>query len=290
MSKRHLFLGSLFLVAVLTWSVFFSWPSKNLSVYLCDVGQGDAIFINSPSGFQILIDGGPSNKVLECLSKAMPFWDRKIDLVVLTHPHSDHITGQIEVLERYKVGQILSNDAPHTTPEYFHWLDLIKKKKIPLELAQTVKAIDLGQDAKVEVLYPKESFRDKKIENLNNTSVVLRLEYAGVSFLFMGDLEKSVQQKIISTWSGESLSVFRATFLKVPHHGSKNAIDEDFLNLVSPKIALISVGENRFGHPAKETLEKLKKHNIDLRRTDQLGTIKIFVDKTGKWNLAQGKN
>jgi competence protein ComEC len=281
MGKKRLFLGFLFVTAILTWSIFFAWPTKNLSVYLCDVGQGDAIFINSPSGFQMLIDGGPSNKVLECLREAMPFWDRSINLVVSTHPHADHLTGLLEVVKRYNVGQILSTDVVHTSPEFMEWLKLIQEKKIPMELSKDVKAIDLGDGAKADVLYPKESLKDKKIENLNNASVVLKLDYAGVSFLFMGDLEKEQQKRLLNSY----LLNLKSTFLKVPHHGSKDALDDKFLELVSPKVALISVGKNNYGHPAEITLKKLQNKEVEIKRTDKDGTVKVEVEKDGKWRI-----
>ncbi|MCX6806599.1 MAG: MBL fold metallo-hydrolase [Candidatus Berkelbacteria bacterium] len=278
MKNKRLILGFLFLIAVLVWTAFFTWPDKNFKVTFCDVGQGDAIFVTSPSGFQMLVDGGPSNKVLECLSREMPFWDRNIDLIVLSHPHSDHLTGLIDVIKRYDVGQILSTDAVHTSPEYLEWLKLIQEKKITLEVAYQVSQIDLGAGTKADVLFPRVSYKDKKIEDLNNTSVVLRLEYAGVSFLLPGDLEEKEQKQILNSY-------LNSTFLKVPHHGSKDALDQKFLDSVAPKMAIISVGKNSFGHPTQETIQKLKNKGVEIKRTDQDGTIKVVVDTDGKYRI-----
>jgi competence protein ComEC len=200
----------------------------------------------------------------------------------LSHPHTDHLTGLIEVLKRYNVGQILATDATSTSPEFLEWLKIIKEKKIPYEVAYQVSAIDLGAGTKAEVLYPKESYKDKKISNLNETSIVLRLEYAGTSFLFMGDLEEDGQKKLLSLTP--SLLHF-ITFLKVPHHGSKSALDLRFLEAISPKVAIISVGKNNYGHPAKETLMKLEGMKVEVKRTDKDGTIKIEVEKDGKWRI-----
>lgn len=282
MNKSRLFLGSLFLSAVLIWTAFFIWPSKNLEVAFCDVGQGDAEFIQSPSGFQMLIDGGPSDRVLECLARETPFWDRSIDLVVLSHPHADHLTGLISVLKRYNVGQILETDAVNDSPEFSEWQKLIQEKKIPLEVVYQVSGIDLGAGAKADILYPKESFKDKKIDNLNNTSIVFKLNYRDVSFLFPGDLEEKEQKKLISITPSLLHSV---TFLKVPHHGSKNALDLKFLELVHPKVAFIEVGKNNYGHPSQETINKLENIGAEIKRTDKDGTTVAEVDRNGKWKI-----
>lgn len=281
MNKPRFLLGLLLLVAVLVWTAFFIWPSENLKITFCDVGQGDAIFVKSPSNFQMLIDGGPSNAVLSCLAESMPFWDKSINLVILSHPHSDHLTGLIEVLKRYNVEQILSTDAIHTSPEFLEWLKIIREKNIPVELSKDVKMIDLGSGAKAAVLYPKTSFKDKRIDNLNDTSIVLKLDYAGISFLFPGDLEKEWQNKIPLNQVLQPI-----TFLKVPHHGAKDALDDNFLSKIRPKLAIISVGKNSYGQPAKETLSKLSKVNALIHRTDQEGSIVVIVNKDGSYVLS----
>ena len=279
--KQKTILAVLSFFAVAVWVVFFSWPEKNLSVSFCDIGQGDATFIQSPSGNQMLIDGGPSKKVLSCISQGMSFWDRKIEFIVLSHPHVDHITGLIEVLKRYNVGQIIATDAAADSPEYKKWLSEIKEKNIPLEMAQNVSQIDLGGNALADILYPKESFEGQKIDNLNNTSLVLRLSYANVSFLFTGDAEKEEQEKLIT-----NLQPLFSNILKFPHHGSKTALDENFLNAVSPKIAIISVGkDNQYHLPAEETISALQKLGIEIKRTDENGTIQVEVGVDGKYSI-----
>jgi len=279
--NKGLFFFIFFLFAFgLLFSFLFYLPQKGLLVDFCDVGQGDATFIQSPSGFQVLIDGGPDEKVLSCLSSVMPPWDKSIDLVVLSHPHADHLRGLLEVLKRYQVGQILSTDAVHTSPEFFNWLSLIKEKKIPFETSQKVKGVDL-KGGWIEVLFPKESFQDKRVKNLNNTSVVLRLEYQGVGFLFPGDLEEEGQKKLLK----EKTEIRPVVFLKVPHHGSKTALSDAFLEKIQPKVAIISVGQNRYGHPAAQTIEKLKKEKVVVKRTDLDGTIEVEVDPKGIWKM-----
>lgn len=284
MKKARYFLGSLFLIAVLVWAAFLSWPSKNLSVTFFDVGQGDSIFIKTPSSYQVLIDGGPDRTVLSKLGKKMPFWDREIDLVVLTHPHSDHLTGLIEVLKKYRVSQILATDAVHTSPEFMKWLKIIKEKNIPFEISKDVNKIDANDGVMLDVLYPKESFQDKKIEDLNETSVVSKLSYAGVSFLLPGDLGEEKQINLIA-----NRLPLTADFLKVPHHGSASSLNILFLKAVSPKVAVISVGKNnKFGHPSGQTLEKLEKQKIKIKRTDQDGDIEVIIKEDGNYFFQGG--
>ena len=286
------------LIAVLVWAAVFSWPTKNFDVYFCDVGQGDAIFIKGSNNFQMLIDGGPSSKVLECLNRGMPFWDRSINVIVLTHPHADHLTGLIEVIKRYNVGQILETDAVNNSPEYFEWQKLVQGKKVPVSFSYQVSAIDLGAGAKADVLYPKESYsayaegyggstealreggKDKNVSDLNTTSVIMRLNYAGVSFLLPGDADKEEQNRLLSTDYG-----LQSTFLKVPHHGSKTAMNNAFLNAVAPKFAIISVGKNQWGLPTTDFIDALQKMNVEIKRTDKNGTIKVEVKPNGEWKM-----
>jgi len=275
---------ALFLGATLVWAVFFTWPSPDLEITFCDVGQGDAALIQSPRHHQMLIDGGPSEKkILECLEKNMPFWDRKIEFVVLSHPHSDHLSGLIAVLNHYNVGQIISTDVKVDSSLFQEWQDLIKKKHLPLEFAANLAALDLGGGAIASIIYPQENFGEQKIDNLNNTSLVLRLEYKGVSCLFPGDAEKEEQEKILTL---SPLPPLHSIIYKVPHHGSKNALEENFLETVAPQIAIISVGkENKYGLPKEELLSALKNRHIQIKRTDENGTIKIKVKPDGKYTL-----
>lgn len=274
--KRKLlfYLFSILLTAIiLIVTAFFYLPDQKLHVYFFDVGQGDGIFIKTPQNHKILIDGGPDNSILSKMGDKLPFWDRQIDLLVLSHPHADHISGQIDILKRYNVKQILSSGILHTTPEYIEWLKLIKDKNIPLKIAEKGQIIEMGE-VKINVLYPFESLTEGKTDNLNNSSLVLKMVYGKNSFLLPGDAEKEVGEKLLR--SDIDLS---ADILKIPHHGSK----DDMVNLggilskINPQVAVILVGKNnKFGHPAKETLERLK--NITIFRTDQNKDIEFICD------------
>jgi len=270
-------LATTFFIFLLLWGIFY-WQSKEekgkLVVNFFDVGQGDSIFIKTPNNQKILIDGGPDNGVLAKLGKNLPFYDKEIDLMILTHPHSDHLVGLVEVLKRYKVKKIISTGVIHATPEYLAWLEEIKEQKIPLEIAIAGQVLDFGNETKMEILYPLENLAGQSVDDLNNTSIVSKLTFKNNSFLFMGDAEATAEEKLIA--SGADL---KADILKIGHHGSKNATSESFLEKVDPQSAVISVGaKNKFGHPSGLVVNRLKREGIEILRTDERGDIKFLGD------------
>lgn len=249
-----------------------------LSVNFLNVGQGDAIYIRTPDEVDVLIDGGPDKSILNELGAVMPFWDRAIDLVILTHPHSDHVAGLVEVLRRYKVKKILYTGVLHTAPDYLAWLEEIKAQKIPLEIVDKKSEILLGSATKLEILSPQQSFLNKKVESLNNTSIVARLVYGDTDFLFTSDAEKEVENELLS----DSSITLDSDVLKVGHHGSRSSSSLEFLTAVSPAIAVIQVGkDNSFEHPHGETLFNLQKLKVTLLRTDLNSTITLISNGTG---------
>jgi competence protein ComEC len=268
-------LGFLFLANFFAWIVVFDLKShKFLEVNFFDVGQGDAIFIETPTRHQILIDGGPSSKIIEKLVREIPFWDRSIDLIILTHPEKDHITGLLEVLKRYRVENILWTGIVRNIPEYKEWLNLIEKEKANVKIAKAGQKIFCKNcQWKIEIFYPFESLEGMEFEDSNDTSIVSKLIFGNSSFLFTGDIYKDVEESL-------ALTPFdlNSKILKVAHHGSKTSSSENFLEKVLPEVAIISVGENKYGHPNKETLEILEKYGIRVLRTDREGDIKIISD------------
>jgi len=249
-------------------------PPEELEVDFLDVGQGDAILIKSPFGQNILIDGGPDSKVIEGLGKNLPFWDKRIDLMVLTHPHDDHVTGLIEVIKRYSVKKILYTGVIHSAPNYLAWLEKIRERKIPLVIIDRPQKIVLGDDCYMEIIYPRKSFLAQETDNLNNSSIVARLVYGQTKFLLMGDAEMEVEKELLS--SGGDLS---AQVLKTGHHGSDTSSNEEFLEAVSPQIAAIQAGkDNDFGHPSLRILKRLERAGAEVLRTDINGTIKLVSD------------
>jgi competence protein ComEC len=266
-------LAAIFLISIALF-LFSPKSEKNLEVIFLDVGQGDSILIKSPFGQKILIDGGPDNSVLSGLGKELTWWDRKIDLMILTHPHDDHVTGLIGVLKRYKVEKILYTGTLHNSPNYLKWLEVIKEKKIHLVIADKKQKIILGEDLILEIIYPDKNFLNKHSPNLNNTSIVARLIHEKNSFLFTGDIEEETELELV----GKNIDL-GANVLKVAHHGSDTSSLDKFLKAVSPKIAIILVGEdNNFDFPSRRVLRRLEENNIKILRTDIDGTIGLISD------------
>jgi competence protein ComEC len=276
-----------FAIFLLVLADFFVWKEiltrhNALEVIFFDVGQGDSIFIESPQGHQILIDGGPSGKrVLEKLAKEIPFWDRSLDMVVLTHPDYDHLSGLNYVLKRYKVENILWSGIKRETKTYQYWLENLEKEKkegakiIIAKRGQSIKAGKLS----FYILYPFESLEGKLFEKASNdTSVVSKVVFGGAKFLFPGDITSKTEKKLIAKEAViKNPNLFlRSDVLKIPHHGSKTSTSKKFLEIVAPKLAVISVGKNNpYGHPRREVLNLLKDFDIKVLRTDLKGDIKI---------------
>jgi len=273
--KVFIFLIILFFLNILAWSIVFDLSKqKSLEVNFFDVGQGDAAFIETPKGQQVLIDGGPGSKILEKLGKEMPFWDRDIDLIILTHPEADHLSGLIDALKKYKVRNILWTGVIRDTFEYEEWQKLIKEEKAKIYIAEKGEKILMSDGILMDILYPFENLEGKEIQDSNDTSVVSRLTLGYSSFLFTGDMTKLVEKEII-----EKNTDVDSDVLKIAHHGSKTSSSEEFLQAVSPEVAIISVGKNNFyGHPTPEVLENLNKYGIKVLRTDERGDIKIISD------------
>lgn len=270
---KYFLLISLLATAILIWTaVFAQVPDNNLKVYFFDVGQGAAVFIEAPNKNQVLIDGGPDETIVAKLSKIMSFYDRNIDLLILTHPDADHLNGLIEVLKRYEVKQILETGAFDNSTSYQVWHNLIAEKKIPVKIAQVGEIIKIGSGIKMDILYPLQNLENKVIPDSNAGSIVSRLVYDKNSFLFTGDADQRIEWQMIS--SGLNLD---SDILGVAHHGSKNSTSELFLEKVTPEAAVIQVGKNnKYGHPSQEILQRLK--NILFLRTDVDDDIKFLSD------------
>lgn len=276
MEKNSIFviLGTLFCLNILAWLAVYDLSQPQfLEVTFFDVGQGDAVFIETPLGHQVLIDGGPDETVLEKLGDEMPFWDRTIDLIILTHPEHDHYAGLIEVLKRYKVENILWTGVLRNTAEYIEWQKLIQEENAQIKIARAGQKISCLM-LNLDVLHPFENLEGKTIKNTNNTSIIIKLVFGENSFLFTGDIYKSIERDLI-----EKRIEINVDVLKVGHHGSKTSSAEEFIKEVSPKIAVISAGrDNRYGHPYEETLEILEKYGTKILRTDLNGDIKILCN------------
>lgn len=290
---RSVYAG-LILIGSLVWLAVFSFPDNQLHLVFCDVGQGDAILITK--GFnQILIDGGPNDKVLNCLTNNMPFFDRTIEVLALTHPEADHLTGIISVIEKYQVETFVCGPEGNNSAIYAALREKLRVKsekgEIKIENPYTGDKIRLG-DIRLQTLWPEKNWFANKLSNtaanfnadstgssvlglqtgnlkLNQFSLVFLLQYKDFNVLLMGDADSKVQNDILLFNSLSSLDI-----VKFPHHGSKTGMTEDFLATIKPKEAVISVGRNSYGHPTTEVLDLLKKYNVRIRRTDLEGEIK----------------
>jgi competence protein ComEC len=242
-------------------------------VIFFDVGQGDAILIQTPRGGKVLIDGGPSPRTLVAsLGRRLPFWDRKIDLVVLTHPEEDHLSGLIPILERYSVGKVLQSPQEHSTSLYAKWLELIEERSIPLYIASSGMEIKLEEGLKLSVLHPERELMGGTGSDMNNNSVVLRLSYGEVSFLLTGDIEVEAEAAIMAR--GMDLT---STVLKAPHHGSETSLSSAFLEAVNPRLVVISCEVV----PSSRVLNRLSGREVF--RTDESGTIELITDGERIW-------
>lgn len=272
-SKYHIFILVILAVVAFNFSRAAGKKDGLLKVYFLDVGQGDAMFVEAPNGNQVLIDGGPDGKVLAELGKIMPFFDRDIDLVSISHPQSDHLSGALEVLDRYEVGQILESSISYDSALFSAWQGKKRTEGARQLWALAGEVLDLGSGVRLEVLGPKSGLKLAK-SDINNDSVVIRLVYKDFEVLFTGDTEKKGELVILNQNKNISADV-----LKVGHHGSKTSTTASFLNAINPQVAVIEVGaKNRYGHPTKEVLDRLDNSGIKYYRTDTDGGIKISSD------------
>lgn len=271
---KYYFLGGLFLGTILVWYAVYAESQDKLLVAFLDVGQGDAIFIQTPSNNQILLDGGPNKKVLSELSKIMPFYDRSIDMIIESHPDSDHIAGLIDVAKRYEINSVMETGVDSDSDVYKTLENVIKEKNIQKVLARKGMRINFGDGAYLDILFPD---RDVSGLETNTSSIVAKLIYGDNSFIFTGDSPQAIEKYLASTIG--VIPAGRDKILKLGHHGSKTSTLELFLGYVNPKYAIISVGkDNKYGHPSKETMDLLNRFKIPTFRTDELGTIKIKSD------------
>lgn len=268
-----LILGILLIVSISSFGKF--------KVVACDVGQGDATLIVTTSGSQVLVDGGPGKKVLDCLGSYMPFWDRDVEMIVLTHPQKDHMEGLIAVLENYKVGTIVWTGVKAESGLFADWqnkVGLEKAKVINPRIGQTLMIDKVSFD----VLWPSTEkiaeWENVAPADLNESSVVLRLNGQGFCMYLTGDITLEIL---------EGFSLRPCEVLKISHHGSYTGTNEVILEKIKPKIALIEVGKsNSYGHPHPKVLDQLNSKGIQIYRTDTDGRVEITLDK-GNFKIRQ---
>lgn len=255
----------------------FIWDSVSshdptLRVYFLDVGQGDAILIKSPVGNKMLIDAGAGSAILEILPKTLSFHERKIEVLLVTHPDTDHIGGFVPILERFEADFIVESGAIHPTRVVENFNRLVEKSSAERVIAERGMSIDLGGGAVFVVLFPD---RDVSGLNPNDASVVGKLFFGENSFMLTGDAPIKIEEYLVFL-DGENL---KSDILKVGHHGSKTSTSESFVKAVQPDIAVIQAGrDNKYGHPHKEVLEILENSKVKTLGNYDLGTILFKSD------------
>jgi len=286
MKNQLKILIGLLLIALIIWFLVLNQrPERILETDFLDVGQGDAILIKTPKGQTVLIDGGPDNKVLEKLGKYLQPLQKRIDLIILTHPHADHVSGLIEVLRRYSVGLVVLNGVYLKTDNYDQFLNAIEDNKVKVLIAEAGEAIHFDKDLEFDILSPNKNLAglafNKNSESfgtagddVNDTSIVGKLIFNDFSIMFMADATSKIENQILAY--GDNL---KSDILKVGHHGSKYSSFPIFLKTVAPKAGIIEVGaKNFYGLPSQAALSRFKMFGANIFRTDQNGDIRVLSD------------
>lgn len=273
------------LITLLLLIIASQLPDGRLHMWVLDVGQGDAILLRTPGGHTALVDGGPgATAVLNSLGSKLPFWQHNIDLVVLTHPHEDHLMGLVDVLARYRVGEVVETQFTATAGVQGEWLRQVASKNVPVHYARRGEEISFeGEPGLVlRVLSPvnPDALRERQGGDINNSSVVLKLDYGNARILLEGDAQLAAEGEMAAHEAPD----LRAAVLKVGHHGSSTSSSPGFLAKVRPSVAIISVGSgNKFGQPATQTLDALRVVGAQVYRTDERGTVEIIAEKDRMW-------
>jgi len=280
---------------ILLFSFVWTLPDGRLHLVFCDVGQGDAAYVRFPDGRDMVVDGGPNARVIECLGRHMPFWDRTIDMVLLTHPQKDHMQGLLDVLKRFHVLYFVRSDIANTTQGYVELMDLVRKKQISQRFMMQGQKIDVGTTS-LSFVWPTEmqiakgsrvrvAASDRSdvlgatVGDLNDYSLVFQLRYGNFDVLFTGDADTRVE----SQYRDFQLADSNLEVLKVPHHGSKTGMSLQLAQKLNPTVAVISVGKNSYGHPSKEVVNMLHSGGSKVLRTDERGDISVISDGQKWW-------
>lgn len=312
-NKWKTFLAILGLAVTAVWFAVFNYPDQKLHLIACDVGQGDAILANF-GNTQILVDGGSNKKVLECLGEHMPFWDRTIELVVLTHPQTDHFGGLIDVFKTYEVEKFLATSLDSSSNDYRVLKEVVGGGGTEVINPTSGMVIRLGT-IYLDIVWPTHEFLSINTTDStssgstnsspgeagwspqgrngtggvlgsstttcdpNDFSVVAILRYGEFDALLTGDIGPEVINKILTAGL-----VGDVEYIKIPHHGSKNGLTQNLLEVTNPEVAVISAGKNNsYGHPHKEVLDMLSRYGLRVLRTDEMGNIEVVSDGNEFW-------
>lgn len=267
-------------VAVISWLPFLQpkiTSCECLVVSFLDVGQGDAILIETPDGFEMLIDGGPNAAVLRELSKERSFFDREIDVVVTTHPDLDHIGGLVDVLKRYKVQTILRTENKNDKSAAEAFAAAEEKENAEEILADAGQVLQLGASTTIQIFSPT---GDERQWESNASSIVLRVVYGNTSFMFTGDAPQEIEDYLVKTYGAQ----LDSDVLKLGHHGSKTSSSDAWLDTVTPQHVVVSAGlDNKYGHPHQDVMQRVFARNTQSSHTGTDGTITFYSDGIKVW-------
>jgi competence protein ComEC len=271
-TKRLLVLILFLSVAAIGVNIYPHLSSSNTKIVFCDVGQGDAIYLRLQNNIDILVDGGPNTRVLDCLGKYMPFYDRTIEIAIITHPQKDHYFGFFSILDRYTVQKLFLSPFPHPTSLFQKLLDKIHDRNISSTYINGRNKMSF-KNASLLFHWPVPNIMPEKAkEDANNYSIVATFEENDFRLLLTGDATPYVLA-VLSQQSN-----MRSSLLKIPHHGSKQGLIPEFLKLAEPLVSVISVGRNNsYHHPSLSILDMLKASNIKTYRTDVDGDVVVEV-------------
>lgn len=271
-------LGVLFALAILTLAIWLALLNREgsgiLTVHFLDIGQGDSILIESPTGAQVLIDGGPSREVLRQLGEVMSWNDRSIDVVIATHPDADHVVGLVDVLQRYEVAYIFEPGVRHDAPHVEPLLASVANEGAQYLLARRGQRINIGGGAYIDILFPD---RDVSTLETNTASIVARLVYGTTSFMLTGDSPSAIEKYLVRT-DAKGLD---SDVLKAGHHGSNTSTSQEFIDAVSPTYAVFSRGcDNTYGHPHADVVARLAAAAVATLDTCENGRVTFTSDGT----------
>lgn len=280
MKKNKVILLSavLIIAAILGFFLYkrFYESSRRFQVTFFNIGQGDAALIKFGDGQKMLVDCGPDRKILSKLGRALPFYDRGIDYLLVTHPDLDHYGGCVDVLKNYQIREIITNGRKKEYDPYWRvWDRAAENEGAVLTIINNPQKRIIA-DSSLDFLSPDDSLgMDAPADDNNNYSIVFKLKNGRTSFLFTGDMEEPLEKALVHKYCsiGNACPILRADILKVGHHGSDSSSGEEFIGIVNPQTAIISVGKNKYGHPSLRVLRKLERSGAKILRMDKIGDV-----------------
>jgi competence protein ComEC len=284
-TKKSIMITLIISCMVLIYVIFSNLSDNHTRLVFCNVGQGDASYIRVKNKVDILIDAGPDKKVLNCLGKHMPFYDRTIELAILTHPQKDHHYGYNHLIKRYRINNFILPPVDNSSTVFHELTKELHRQKIKMYFPKTGDVLNVSGN-KLTFLWPSSNYLKENVtfakntsnkepmvlgtstDDLNNFSLIFTYEEDEFRALFTGDSSSDILNDL------SQKHMIKSSVIKIPHHGSKNGITKKFLQLADPKIAVISVGANNsYGHPSAEVIAMLQALRIKIRRTDKEGDI-----------------